>query len=232
MATVRIEPVLPDMNKLARQAEFAAALALTRTAQGAQAAVTQELPHRFDRPNPFTMRAVAIKPARRTELVAWVYVRPDQAAYLGIQETGGRRVGQRGDPVNLPVGVRTNQYGNIPRSFWQRLRIAKPYVGAGTLGIRTKRRLSSYGGGVFVARRGEARTAHLPPGIYERAPYRRRLRGKVEKSGTTVKLLVAWHRAADYKARFGFEPNVTGFARREFQRQFGAALRQALATAR
>src|SRR5690348_15010580 len=72
-----------------KQIPFATAKALTETARLAQVAVTRSLPSTFDRPNPFTMRAIGIRAARKGDLSAAVFVKDKQAEYLAIQETGG-----------------------------------------------------------------------------------------------------------------------------------------------
>lgn len=65
------------------QLPFAAALALTDTARAAQAEVTRALPAIFAAkgrpPTPFTMRAVGVTPARKSDLRAVVFVKRLQA---------------------------------------------------------------------------------------------------------------------------------------------------------
>ena len=237
-----------DADRLQRQFDFATARALTATAKAAQIVVTGSLPARFDRPTPFTPRGIAIEPARRNRLVSAVYVRPIQAGYLDIQETGGARVGRKGDPVQVPVGVRTNAYGNIPRAFWRRLQAQKPYIGSRTFSVKTRRRVSSYGGGLFIVRAGDARTKHLPAGIYERGKVGNRRRGGVgtvgalydadgnatggKKGLSSLKLLVRFHKSAEYEPRFGFRPGVRTVAQKRFREEFAKSLADALRTAR
>lgn len=98
-----------------RQIPFAAALALTRTAQLARDAITARLPQTFDRPTPFTQRGVSYRPASKANLTATVLVLPRQAAYLTTQETGG--IGRpAGRAFALPrVPELADAYGNIGR---------------------------------------------------------------------------------------------------------------------
>lgn len=235
------------LARLGRQVQFATAVALTATAKAAQAKVTEELPRRFDRPNPFTMRAIGITPAKRDALVATVFVKPDQAKYLGIQEKGGTRKPEPGRPINLPVKLRTDSYGNIPRRFWSQidqLRARKAYVGSQTYSTKTKRLVSSYGGGIFIANGKDPRTKHLPPGIYERPMVGRQragglgTKGKLQRAGergqqrTGLKLLVAVEKRAAYVPRFQFRRTVEEAARQVFGAEFRNALERALATAR
>lgn len=103
------------------QLPYATARALTETARAVQKAVTSELPSIFDRPTPFTMRGLAIKPARKADLTAEVFVKDIQARYLKLEETGGTRTPPKTALV-VPVGIPLNQYGNIPRGALQRLK--------------------------------------------------------------------------------------------------------------
>jgi hypothetical protein len=110
---------LDDLSR--EQLPYATARALTETARAVQRTITAELPSIFDRPTPFTMRALAIKPARKSDLTAEVFVKDIQAAYLKLEETGGTRTPKRTALV-LPADIRLNQYGNIPRAALQRLK--------------------------------------------------------------------------------------------------------------
>lgn len=134
-----------------KQVAFATAVALTRTAKDAQAATKQAIPRVFDRPIPFTQRAIGITSARKNRLFAEVFAKDRQAEYLAIQEEGGVRRPRPRKPINIPVNIRTNVYGNIPRRAIKR-EAAKPNVF--TVGRRD---------------RGD-----LPPGIYRRSRSRRR----------------------------------------------------------
>ena len=89
-----IAQVMPQLEQFtSRQAPFTIAKALTGIAKLVQADMTKSLPTAFDRPNAFTRRAFAIKPARKDTLEAIVFAKDQQARYLkfGVQG-GGRRV--------------------------------------------------------------------------------------------------------------------------------------------
>lgn len=128
-----------------KQARFATAVALTQTAKDAQAAVTQALPQIFDAPTPFTQKSIAITPARKDSLEAWVFAKDIQAKYLAIQEVGGAQQPKRGAPLTVPVNIRRTQYGGIGRGGIKR-EMRKP--GAFTVGKNDR--------------------SNLPPGIYRR----------------------------------------------------------------
>lgn len=131
----RLRARLSDVAR--KQIPFATALALTRTAQAAQVAVTRSMPSVFDKPNPFTMRAVAIQPATKAKPEARVFVRPVQAEYLRLEETGGVRTPKRKALV-MPAAARVNQHGNLPRGAMRTLKARKDvFVGQvnGTGGV-------------------------------------------------------------------------------------------------
>lgn len=97
-----------------RQMPFALATALTATARDVEKNVNKRIERGFDRPTAFTKRAVFVKPATKSRFEASVGIKDRQAAYLGIQETGGTRTPQ-GRALVLPSAARVNRYGNIPR---------------------------------------------------------------------------------------------------------------------
>lgn len=113
----RMTRIMTEMER--RQLPFALARALNNTAKAGQADLTRELPRAFDKPTPFTERGIAVRTASKGDLEAEVFVRPIQARYLAIQETGGRRE-PKGRALVTPVGVRLNQYGNIPNKALRR----------------------------------------------------------------------------------------------------------------
>ena len=73
---------------LEKQLRFAAAQALTKTAQDAQEAVKQQLPKRFTIRTNWLARGVRIRPASRTTLQATVLVLD---RFMAQQETGGEK---------------------------------------------------------------------------------------------------------------------------------------------
>jgi hypothetical protein len=117
--------------RFARQIPFAAALALTRTAQAVQRNITAALPREFDRPTPFTVRAVGMTPANKRTLTARVYLRAIQAGYLGLEITGGTRTPKK-RALLVPVGAELNQYGNLRRNQVKNL-LARKDVFSGTI---------------------------------------------------------------------------------------------------
>ncbi|WP_052402603.1 hypothetical protein [Muricoccus aerilatus] len=104
-----------------KQLPFVTAVALTSVVKLAQVAEQRALPSVFDRPTPFTGRGIAIQSASKAAPTAAVYVRPAQAAYLILEETGGtRRPAKRA--IVMPAAAPKNAYGNLPRNALSRLK--------------------------------------------------------------------------------------------------------------
>ena len=107
-------------RRYVKQMPFAVAKALTQTAKDVQVEETKAINALFDRPTPFTQRAAGITPARKQNLVATVFLKDIQAAYLKLQVEGGTRYPKRRALV-LPTDLPTNQHGNIPKGQIKRL---------------------------------------------------------------------------------------------------------------
>lgn len=235
---IQVAGVLEAVEAYGRSARFAARDALNVTVTEAKLLTERRIADAFDRPNPFTLRGITIKRAHTSTLEAMVLVKDQQAEYLAIQETGGERRPAPGRPVNVPVAknLRLNQFGNVPKAFWDRLRglkNEKAYVGIGTYDIKKRSRVKKYGGGVFVVgEKKTPRTKHLKPGIYER-PMRSVAqvgdKFKGEANGAAPKLLIAFEPDATYQPRFRFRATVQEAHQRRFEEAFRAALARELA---
>jgi hypothetical protein len=197
--------VLAMLQGHERQIPFTVAKALTATAKDAQAAVTQSIPVKFDRPNPFTQKAVTITPATKSNPTAVVFIKDQQAKYLEIQEEGGQRKPEPGSPINLPVKYRVNQYGNLPKGAIAREKTRKD---------------------TFIAKRGDPDTRHLAPGIY------RRPGGRGNKKSSSPQLLISFKKRARYTPRFGMRDTVEQTVKTAFQQRLAEAVETALRTAR
>jgi len=187
------------------QVRFATAYMLTQLAKDGREAATRRIEQAFDRPTRFTQTAIAIKPATKANLTSVVFAKDIQADYLAIQETGGERRPQPGAPVIVPVNIRLNAAGNIPRGKLKR-EVAKPTT--------------------FVSGQNTSRTRHLPPGIYQRF---KRGRGKTARP---PKLLVALEKVASYRPRFRFRETVREAVEANIDRRWVEAVRRALETRR
>lgn len=96
---------------------FALARGYTKIASIAQDAAVKQMDFEIDRPTPFTKRAVAITPAKKSDFPdAWsmVYIKPIQAEYLKWSIAGGTRYPKKA-AILIPKDVRLNKYGNLPK---------------------------------------------------------------------------------------------------------------------
>jgi hypothetical protein len=98
-----------------RQVAFAASKAINDTAKDVKQAIDDEIVKVFDRPTPFTQKAVGITYANKRTLTAKVFIKDIQLRYLRLEIEGGtRRPARRALLIPDKVGV--NQYGNLPRN--------------------------------------------------------------------------------------------------------------------
>lgn len=200
-----------------KQAHFAAAVALTRTAQAIQKAEEAEVSRVFDRPTAFTRKAFGIKRADKVNLTAEVFVKDKQADYLKPEILGGTRRqkayerrgfgGQSGYWVP-GAGLKLTASGNMSLAQVK------------ALGEALNRR-GKFGRVVFLpARDGKA------AGLYGAKDGRgKRARGRL------VPLLLQAS-TPSYQPRFRFYEVGIKIANAEFRRQFDRAFAEAMRTAR
>lgn len=146
-------------DRFKRQIPFAAAKALTRTAQDVQKAIVAELPTIFDRPTPFTQRGVGVTFATKSSLTSRVFLRDIQREYLKLQVTGGERRPKKVALV-MPAGIDLNAFGNIPRNRIKALLNRKDVFSGKVRGV----------GGIWQRTNGKLKllVAYEPSASYER----------------------------------------------------------------
>lgn len=181
------------------QIPFATAYALTQCAKAAQREVEREMPRVFDRPTPYTMRAIWTKSATKSRLWSEVKVKDEALGgnpavrWLMPQIEGGPRSAKGFERLLqragvLPSGwfavptsyVQKDAYGNVPASVIRKIlsqlqasrdpltrESAVQKRKRNSRALRAKSRPSRY----FVAYPGQARTAQMAPGIYERVAF-------------------------------------------------------------
>jgi len=191
---------LDDLRR--QQLPFAQALALTRTAQAAQAEIKRELPSRFTLRNSFVERGVRVQAAsKRTQEAAVFWRSPGGASRRGfaerlaIQETGGS-VSPISKTIPIPRGVKRGAGGTIPKSRRPARLLDRPKVFIQDVNGK---------GAVILQRVGRA------------AP---RL------------LYFLSQKTSRFRPRFEFKATAERVARREYRREFGRAFAKALATRR
>ncbi len=198
----------------AKQVPFASALALTTLAKGVQGIEQDLIGKTFDDATPFTRNAIAIKPATKSNLVATVFAKDIQAAYLTPYVVGGMRDYGNKRGMILPVDVRVNQYGNLTKGTLQRLK-GKP--------------------GVFV---GPVKTkAGVINGVWQRPVagkvVGKRIKGtRIAKPAGHLKLLLKFEDTSAVTKHFDFFGAAQRYLTKNAAAAFDKAMRQALATAR
>lgn len=206
--TSRVTKGFSDVRR--RQIPFATSLALTATAGHVGIAWQEEIEDTFDRPTPWTVRSVAIAPARKSNLVAIVYVKDIAAEYLapyvdgGVHSLGGKR------GLLSPKNVRLNQYGNLTRNRMGQLKgRADVFIGQ----VQVK------GGGSIS-------------GVWQRKRAPSRKVRKNMKGPAALKLLIRFSDPLPVKEKlevYDVSPKVVG---RVFAPEFASAFNRAMATAK
>ena len=237
-----------DINRLTRwlnsaereQVPYATALALTRSAQAAQARVKEEIPRVFDRPNPLTQRSVRILMTRKGETVAKVYLQDEAAKgtppvrYLFAEVEGGQRNETRFEralrfagllPAGMAVvpgkGAPLDAYGNVRNGVATAVLgqlQANAHSGVNENETKgSKKRAGAKRARYFMGRPGGGR---LPLGIYQRLAH------------GVKPIYIVIQQLPSYRPRLRFYELVEVVIRAKFAGLFKEALDQAMRTAR
>lgn len=185
-----------------RQMPFATATALTSLARIVQHGEQEAMQSVFDRPTPFTVNSVAVKPARKDDLQALVFVKDIAAAYLQPYEFGGKNKLNSKALLN-PKGAPLNQYGNLSKSKLAQL----------------KAKGNTFIGGVKGKDGTEIR------GVWQRQAPRK---GKP----ASLKLLIRFSDAHDVKQHLDYRSRAEQIVQGNFNFEMAAAFAKAMATAR
>lgn len=220
MMDVSIRSNLKDVSRTLnafaqKQVPFASALAATSLAKRVQAEETKAFTRVFDRPTPFTMKAVGVKAARKTDLIATIFVKDIAASYLAPYEFGGVHK-LNGQAMLVPKGAATNQYGNLPKNLLARLKgRADIFIGP----VKTKK--------------GE-----IINGVWQRPHIRMfdKIRGKSGLGrgyNTTgqLKLLIRFTDAPEVTKHLNYRARAKLVIATHFNAEFAAAMSKAIASA-
>lgn len=248
MLTIKIdsEGVRRRLRDLAdKQVRFAAARALTATARQAVTDVQTAMQTTFDRPTPFTLKAFYAKPATTKDLTAWVGTRENApggtpaGSYLYPQFFGGTRSMKRferrlsgvsGDQFAVPANAAPlDQFGNVSRGTIMQMMSRLDLRGdkGKNMSARTARQLARQGlvakgrdtrSDFFVARRG---ANGQPYGIY-----------RLVSKGVVKPLFFFTASAPSYRQVLDLEAIINKSAAENFEKNFDAAFKEALRTAR
>ena len=224
--TIDMKDAIKHLNAVARkQVPFAAALALTKTAQLVKDAEVRTMQRVLDNPTPFTLKSLYVKTAKKSDLHASVffkdYVPKGTAAgkYLQPVIKGGGRPLKRsekligryktgaGQHMAPGAGARLNKYGNITKG-----QIQKALSGIHATTDVAQR--SKTDRGFFFG------TVHGITGIWQRT------------AAGGVKPFLIRIRQPHYRPIFDFYGVAQRVTKQVFNREFDKALTTALATAR
>lgn len=259
--TSNVDDELKRFVGFERQLPFATALALTRTAQDVKRAEEAAIRTAFDRPTPYTMRSVFMRPATKQRLEAVVWLKDERAtegtpatAYLGPQVYGGERGLKRferslvkvghmkyGDRAVPAAAARLDSYGNMSRGqIVQILSQLKANTLAGydanatnSRRSRAKRVVEQY----FVSGGPGSRRTTFGSQRFGRGTARQHLPAGVwvrrqTSWGTAVKPVLLFVSAAQYRQRLDFFGVAKRVVDATFPGHFARAADQALRTAR
>jgi hypothetical protein len=212
----KLSASLDDFAK--RQIPFATAQALNGIAKRAVAAEQQAMQKQLDRPTSFTLKGVSYLPATKARLVATVYIKDIQTAYLTPEIVGGNQVLGKGRGILKPVDQLVNQYGNLPRGLIARLR-GRPDIFVGK--VETKAgEITGVWQRVNITKSGRQRKHTVRGNLYS------------QQHGA-LKLLIRIGDPAQVKVRYKWSDAVKATVTSPvINAEWNAALSRALATAK
>lgn len=138
-----------QLQTLKKQIPFAMAQAMTSVVRQIESAQKTAFQRHLENPTPFTVNSVKSVGAKKTNLVAKVFVMKTAASYLEPFEFGGEHK-LNGKALLNPKNIKLNKYGNLTHNKMAQLK-AKPnvFIGDvdGTNGVwqRTKAKISKKG---------------------------------------------------------------------------------------
>lgn len=242
-----VRRTLNDLEK--KQLPYATALALTRTAQDVKKDLEAEIARVFDRPTPYTLNSLYVKPATKATLMAMVYLREfagkgtPATKYMSPNIFGQDRNVKRferalqrigvlpaGQYVAPGEGADVDAWGNLSRgqivqvlSYFQAFGEQGYKANMSTAGkerlLRGSRRKGTMGFSYFVARQG----GHLKPGIYKRVGF---------SKGSAIKPIMMFVRKPAYRSIFRFYEIAQKTIDRVWRQNFRSAFQEAVRTAR
>lgn len=236
------------IDQAGKQARFAAARALTSTAQEIREAIKQEMVRVLDRPTPYTLNSQYVKPATKDDLRAEVWLKDDRATsnagiaatrYLLPQIDGGTRRWKRFERAlqitqQMPngwfavpaAGARLDAYGNVSSGqiiqILSQLRVTLTAGYTRNMSTDARKKIAAQrraGGRFFVVLPGDK--TRLKPGVYQR-----------ELMGRTITPVLAYVRTTAYRKRLDYYGVAGRIVADKPSKYFYAYYAQAMATAR
>lgn len=227
------------------QAEYAAAVALTKTAKEIRNELKEEMRRVFDRPTNYTLNSLYVKPATKKSLEAFVwlkdatskgtpadrYLKPQifggdrsrKSMEKALQREGKMKIGTFAVPA---AGAKIDPFGNVDTGqIVQIMSQLKVQRGDGGYDMkksnskRSQRNLEREGVTYFVL---ASRYRSLQPGIYLRKKF---------GFGSAIKPVFIFVDSAKYKQNLDFFGVADNVAKQRFASVFNEELKSALETA-
>lgn len=209
--SVDVRPLTKGFSDLKRkQLPYATALALTATAGHIGVAWQDEMLDVLDRPTPFTLKSVGVRGARKTRLIASVFVKDIASEYLAPYVFGGLHSLGKKKGLLTPIGVPVNAYGNLPRNKLAQL----------------KNRSGVHVGAVKL------RSGQVVNGVWKRPTNAARRRAGRQGGSAALKLLIRFDDPQPVTQHLDFRGRAEAAIRAHFVPEFSRALAKALATAK
>lgn len=237
-----------------RRLAAAQATALTRTAALVKAAERDAIGRSFDRPTPYTLNSLFMRPATAARLEATVWLKDDLAGsgtpatkYLAPQIEGGDRPLKRMEFVlqqagHMPSGWRAvpgrgaklDAYGNVSRGQIQQilsqLRVQLTAGSSRSIAVGGDRKTQAKRRRAFGRAGGQifslpAGKGKLPPGIYLAEGRDFGAKLGYGRTGRITPLLV-FVRAVTYRRRWDFYGVADGVAQRELGAQIARSMEE------
>lgn len=226
-----------DLDEIGRkQLPFAAAKAMTKTAQLVRNKMRQEMMRNFDRPTRYTLNSLYIKPAKKTDLSAAVFFKDEWSVgsagtpatkFLSPHVEGGGRGHRSSERKLINAGVMPgglfavpgrdaplNAYGNITGGKWRQI----------TSGLSADQDVAGFQSNITAksARRNRKRGRYFNIGG----------RGIGLRQGGDVKVMLWFVRAPRYQKRLDFYGIGEQIIREHLPLEFSKAFAEAMRTRR
>lgn len=214
-------------NAQKSQIPFATVYAMTLTAKDVAWEEVGVMQRVFDRPTPYTLNALQVKPAKKQTMVASVEFREGfrgtpAKRFLNPNVYGGPRSQKSHEKQIAPLlkgysylvpakGVSLNQYGNVPgatlRRVLSQLRVSTNADANASGSNRSKRNRRAQA--FFVSRNGDM---------------------VMERKGKTIRPFLVGVRSPSYSKRFPFHETANAMVKDRFAVNFEIAFQRAMGT--
>lgn len=221
-----VDKTLATLAAVKGQLPYATAVALTRTAQKVKSDIEAEMPKAFDNPTRWTLNAIRMRPARKNKLQAVVAVkdmvtRGNPALFwLAPEVYGGTRQDKRAEFAMktaklLPSGKQA---------------VAGKEAALNRFGNMTEASIIKAAKGAELAEAGAQQAGRTKYFVMRKAGRAIGIAGRFSKSRMGV--VMAFVSAGSYQKRLDFFGTARKSIDKNYAKEFDAALKQAIETAK